>query len=226
VGTLATLDGGRAYLVHAANAANVAVRGEAVCLPLRWYANSLNFVGLPVDPEAPPTFGEYFAGSAAHQSLRVYRLLEGKWRLLASPSTTAVARGTAYWIQCSGRSDWQGPLEVSLKGISGVNFGSSISTVEVRLLNGSGGPLAATLERLSGDLPLCLEQLDPETLALSYPGLAAAQSLGVVEAGAAATLRLQVRRELMNAASQEAVLCVRGGGCQTVIPVSALRGTP
>jgi hypothetical protein len=224
--SLAALDGGRAYLVHALSPATVTVRGQAVYLPLRWTANSLNFVGLPVDPQAPPTFAEFFAASAAHLSLRVYRLSEGRWRPLASPSTTPVERGVAYWIYSTGRSAWQGPLEVDVRGQGGINFGDAGVNTELLVTNRSAGPLAATLMRQAGDLPLCTEQVEAESLAVSYPRLSDGRSLGLLAAGSAATVRLQVRRELMPVAEQEALLSVRGGGCLVRIPVTASRGTP
>jgi hypothetical protein len=224
--SLSALDGARAYLVHALGAGQVSVRGTPVCLPLRWQANSLNFVGLPVDPEAGLTFSEFFAGSTAHLSPRVYRLVDGCWRPLSSPSTTAIVRGEAYWVYCAGRSEWQGPLEVSARGRDGIDFGTAGTTAELRLINRSSGPLVAALTRLGGDLPLCTEERDAETMALTYPALTAGRSLGQIAAGTAVLARLQVRREQMTEAAQWAVLSVRGGGCLTCIAVSASRGVP
>jgi len=221
---LAALDGGRAYLVHALSAGPVTVRGVPACKPLRWTANSLNFVGLPVDPASAPTFGEFFAGSGAHGSVRVYRLTEGCWRLLSSPSTTPIVRGVAYWIYCTGRSEWQGPLEVAAGGDSGVSFGATLSTSEWRLTNRSDVPVTAVLERVCGDLPLCTERLAAE--ALVFPPLSGVQSLGQIAASSAVLVRLQVRREQMSSPEQDALLSVRGGGCLSHIPVTASRGTP
>ncbi len=223
---LSAVDAGRAYLLHALAPARLTVRGEAVFTRLRWLANSLNLVGLPVDPEAPLTFGEFFGSSPAHASLRVYRLTEGTWRPLVSPGTVPIARGVAYWVYCTGRSDWQGPLDLSLGSSTGVDFGTAISWTEWRVVNRSDAPQTPLLGRVCGDLPLCTQQLEPGTLAAAYPPLDSVQSLGEISAGAAVTVRLQVRREQMSEARQGAVLSVRGGGCLHCVPVTASRGVP
>lgn len=226
VSNLTALDGGRAYLIHALAGATVTVRGTPVFAPLRWHPNSLNFVGLPVDPESAPSFGEFFASSAAHGGLRVYRLTEGSWRPVASPSTTPIVRGVAYWVYCAGRSEWQGPLAVDVGGGSVVQFSAALSTSQWQVLNRSDLPVSAALGRVSGDLPLSTAQLDAEGSAVVYPPLSGVQGLGSVAAGSALLVRLQVRREQMTSARQDAVVSVRGGGCLSYIPVTAVRGTP
>jgi hypothetical protein len=222
---LTIVGGGRAYLVHALSAATVTVRGTPYNLPLRWFPNSLNFVGLPVDPEAPPTFAEFFAQSAAHLSMRIYRLSDGRWRPLSSPATTTVVRGVAYWIYCTGRSDWQGPLEASIAAQGSVNLTDTGFTCQLQVRNHSGGPLAAALLRLAGDLPLHARRLDAGVDAPDCP-LSSGQSLGALPAGRTATLQLEVRREQMSAGEQETLLSVCGGGCLNYISVKASRGTP
>ena len=223
---LGSVDGGRAYLIHAVSDATLQITGEPVCLPLRWYANSFNFVGLPVDPDSPPSLAEFFAGSAAHASLRLYRLVDGSWRKVAAPASVSAARGTAYWVYCTGRSEWQGPMEVQLNGISGIDLGTDAAGSEVKVINRSAEDLGAVLTSVAGDLPLCTESLDAETLEVSYPPLTDALDLGTLGAQTAVAVRLHVRRELMTAPAQEAVLTVRGGGCLSVVPVRASRGTP
>ena len=224
--SLATLDGARGYLVHSLADTIVSVSGEPTCTPLRWTANSLNFTGFPVEAGGGLTFAAFFDGSAAHASLRAYRLIDGRWRRISSPSSATVEAGTAYWIYCTGRSDWQGPLEVDVTGADGIDFADVADGVELLLSNRGTVPLTAAITPTVGSLPLCVEQRDPADLSLSYPSLTPGLDLGTIATGMALPVRIQVRREKMTAVREEALLTVVGGGCLKRIPVRASLPTP
>lgn len=223
--TLSVLSGGQACLVHALQAGTLAVRGEAHAQPLRWFANGLNFVGLPADPEEPPTFAQFFAGAAAHQPLRVYHLLDGRWRLVSSPATTAIRRGVAYWIYSAGRSDWQGPLSVLAGAGGGIDFGDAAEVATVALSNRGAQDATVSIRRLGGNLPLQMHQGTRSGNLAAQP-LVEVLDAGTVRSGSAVTLSLTVRRDGMASIEDEALLEVRGAGCLKLVPVKAARGAP
>ena len=73
------MQGAKAYLVHATTNATLALVGNAPPALPTWKPDAFNFVGFPLQDPGSPTFAQFFAGSPAHTSGRIYRLVEGKY---------------------------------------------------------------------------------------------------------------------------------------------------
>jgi hypothetical protein len=111
--------GQRAYLVKTTNAATLTIRGEPKLKFPKWSADAFNFRGFPIDPNTPPTFGNFFRPSPAHFNVTQQRLQEiyqldnsGAWTLVGP--NDLMRSGEAYWVYTSGASDYLAPLAVSL----------------------------------------------------------------------------------------------------------------
>jgi hypothetical protein len=167
---LFTLLGHRAYLIKLPdNASPVSwtFPGRPVARRMEWLPDSFNFTGFAVDPVTPPTFQSFFAASPAHAGQRVYRLVNGLWSQVLSPTVNRLARGEAYWIFCRGQSTYAGPLEVAFEQGDGLNYGrvlteqtltirnksSTTNTISLRRL-GSAQPSSGTSPALAGAVPL------------------------------------------------------------------------
>lgn len=146
---LHALEGGRAYLIRSTAAATLTVSGTLATGRLRWQAQSFNFTGLPADPESPATFAGFFANSPAHQPLRAYRLLTGKWHPVAP--TAAITPGAAYWIWCGEGSEYQGPLDVRVTENPQLNTAEDSVTIGLLSTTGIALPVRITAR---GTLPL------------------------------------------------------------------------
>lgn len=223
-GSLTELVGNRPYLVHTTRAAEWVVSGTAHFHRLVWQPNSFNLVGFPVDAANPPTFAEFFGSSRAHAGARFYKLESGSWRKVTSPATERVRAGAAYWVYCAGRSDYQGPLNVSFGGLDRLDFGAVIDVAEVTIRNAGESPADVVLESEPGLPPLRRVQLDRETLAYEFEPLPAQLSLGELPRGGAVDMKLQVRRDAMPQAQSNGLLTIRStAGALVRLPVSAVR---
>src|SRR5262249_20386346 len=111
---LRAIQGNKAYLIYAERACTWNPGGYVVFQAPHWQSDSFNLVGFPVDSVSPPTFAKFFAGSKAHQELRVYRLVDERWVPVNNPGSTPMRAGEACWVYCEGGSDYQGPLAVNL----------------------------------------------------------------------------------------------------------------
>jgi hypothetical protein len=110
--TLYSIQGGRAYLVHAVTNATMTLSGTTAPESVTWTPDAYNLVGFAVQDPGGPTFAQFFQGSPAHRDSKIYRMTDGVWRLIVDPGATAMRRGEAFWIYCRGRSDYPGPLQV------------------------------------------------------------------------------------------------------------------
>ena len=122
----------QAYLIRVrTNAApfSVALKGKAVLPHLEWFPHSLNLVGFPVNPAAPPTFAEFFAPAPQVDTTKgsanqLFALDEaGRGRTIVQPFRERLAPGAAYWVKCQGSLDYEGPLRVTAGSGSGLDFG-------------------------------------------------------------------------------------------------------
>jgi hypothetical protein len=212
----------RPYLVHATENAEWSVSGTVQFHRHIWQPNGYNFLGFPVDAQAPPTFASLFDNSS-HQS--VFRLTNGNWVQVTNHTTTAVRSGEAYWVRCDGRSTWQGPLEIEFTGIDGLSFGDSSDTSLLTFRNRSSVPFVVQIELLAEGqgLPLAQVVRHPETLVVSYPDLQRVTVLDDLEPGRSQDLRLHLRREKMTKREQACLLRISAGGIVQILPVTAIR---
>ena len=153
---LFTLQGNRAYLIKLPdNASQVSwtFTGRPMVRRIEWLSDSFNFTGFHVEAANPPTFQDFFASSPAHAGQRAYRLVNGLWSQVVSPTTTRLAGGEAYWIFCQGQSTFAGPLEVAVEQGYGLDYGRILSERTLTLRNSSPGSNTFTIRRLSSEQP-------------------------------------------------------------------------
>lgn len=205
------------------------VSGEARATVLRWHPNTCTLTGLPVDPAAPPTFSRFFAGSAAHRRLRIFRLESGSWRLVRNPATERASSGEAYWIQTDGASRFQGPLRLELPASGELDFDESVANRELGLINEAADDSASPrIEwvRDANALPLRWVNKDPRSLAATYTPLSTRLDLPSLAAGHRATIRLEPHRDAMPSDAASTLLRIADGrGTQIWLPVRARRGS-
>jgi hypothetical protein len=226
--TLHAIYGQRAYLVFAGEACTLEVTGEVTSEPIRWISRSFNLLGLPVDPGFLPTFSEFFAASSAHQPLRVYRLVDDRWKLVANPQTTPVRAGEAYWVYCEGSSDYQGPVDLALPYPQGVFFPDGKTSARLFLKNTTANPMNVRLDRISStsDLPLTIlvRGIIPGEMSTVHVPMPETLELPVLEPGEETAILFEVRKEQMTEWQQNALLRVSSdAGTQHWIPMSAVR---
>jgi hypothetical protein len=153
---LFTLQGSRAYLIKLPeNAAQVSwtFSGRPLVRRLEWLSDSFNFTGFHVEAVNPPTFQNLFASSPAHAGQRVYRLVNGSWSQVVSPTVTRLARGEAYWIFCRGQSTFAGPLGVAVEQGHGLDYGRILTEQTLTLRNNSATTNTFTIRRVASGLP-------------------------------------------------------------------------
>jgi hypothetical protein len=154
--TLYAIKGGSPYLVHATTNATLEVSGSAAPVRPNWVPNAFNFTGFTVQTPGGPTFSEFFAASAAHQSLNVYRMTGGTWRKLQDPGAAAMRSGEAFWIFCEGKSAYAGPVQVTTPSSFGLQF-SPAKGDALSFRNLAQHPVTVTLEHIvDADAPVPL----------------------------------------------------------------------
>ncbi len=139
--------GGRGYLIQATADTTWTVTGSPSNRRVRWRADSYTFTGFPVDPTSGPTFGAWFAGSAAHQATTrptVFRLdPEGHWQAVRSPVEAQVEAGVAYWVFSQG-----GTLFTDTKATIHLSGGTLAQeyTLENRIVTAAGRKYARRIK--------------------------------------------------------------------------------
>lgn len=235
--TLFAIYGSRAYLVHAQSAANWALEGAVVLEPVRWRPDSFNLVGFGVDRLAPPTFAQFFAGSDAQRTDRIYRLKNGKWTRVSDPAAETMRSGEAFWIYCEGSSEYQGPLSVATQLRQGLVPSERQDTLKLR--NHTDHPVTPTLAHVpTGNEPVPLSLVIRTTDETQQGGIASmlryvsapqptgawTLSLPPIEAGEGMGIPMEARLEEMSAYFHSSLLKITTDlGTEQWIPVSALR---
>jgi hypothetical protein len=220
---LQSIRGHRAYLVRLAGAATtLTVVGRPQVRSTRWIPDSFNFTGMPVDPNAPPSFASMFAESSAHAGQPIYRLgADGTWSLIASPAATPMLPGEAFWIWTQGGSAWSGPVGPVGVSNGGLDYANSADQLPLDVRNHRATNVPLGLEigpSLIGRLRWSREA-SPDRVVFEWetlgPSLAlTAGSLGVL------TLRLGLQRADVDT-ELGGVLTVRGAGVRRWIPLRA-----
>jgi hypothetical protein len=225
--SLHAIDGQRAYLIQAERASTWTVEGYVEMPRVVWKADSYNFTGFSLDAASPPTFEKFFSGSKAHRTSRIFRLSNDHWTLVTNPTGTVMRAGEAFWIQCQGSSDYQGPLRVQSADGNRLNFGSR-TQAQLVLANESRDPATVSVATVGGSsaLPLVytVRAITDAGTADVDAVLPAIYPFGTVEAGSRGSLRLKVRRDQMNAPTGSTLLKVSNdAGAVVWVPVSAQR---
>jgi len=228
---LFTVTANQAYLVRLLGTQTRELRivGRPEIRPKRWRSDDFQFTGFGVDPDNPPTFDTWFAGSAAHQDQSIFRLSEqGEWIQIDQPFSERIQSGEAYWVYTSGRSDYQGPLQVELDFGEQLDFGGNLSRDGFTLRNASGLGNQITLRRLDSDVPvpLTIRQVDDITGNIFWPTLPEEYrvSLPVDES---IQLRVGVQRASLLANDAAHIIEITNGfGVRKLLEVSARISQP
>lgn len=230
--TLHSIYGQQAYLLHATSDFSWNVSGAAAVPKVQWRARSFNLVGFSVHAQAPPTFAEFFAGSDAHQNLKVYRMVGGSWKLVVNPQNDTLQSGEAYWIYCEKGSDYQGPLRVETSTRHGVVFNSR--TDQITLRNDADHPVTATIHGIAGgetSVPMAVRITvfgDPEApvkeVAIPRSVEGWTQELPALEAGGSVRVPLLLNAERMSEEAQTSLIRISSDiGTEVWLPVYAVR---
>jgi hypothetical protein len=231
--TLFTLQANRAYLLKSTNATPVlwSVTGRPSLRQPVWVADSYNLRGLPVDTNNPPTLVNFFRASPAHynstsaQMQKIYRLDgAGQWTQVAQNDATK--SGEAYWIYTQGASDYLAPLTPAVALGDGLDFGTELTELELRLANKSANPMNALVRELNANGPGALSYYQ----FLTNSGGQWPQLTGTLVqtpvAGGETRLRLAIRRQAFGSNDYSSVLELRdGAGTRLLVPVTAAGGS-
>jgi hypothetical protein len=228
--TLHAIYGQKAYLILATEDFQWSVTGEVTSEPIRWKSRSFNLQGLPVDPDFRPTFAEFFAGSSAHQPLRIYRLVDGRWMLLADPGTASIKPGEAYWIYAKESSAFQGPVALQMPYPQGVFFPDGQTTARLFLKNATANPLGVQVTPVSEagvrdlSLSVIVRGIVPGEMSLLRVPLEEPMDLPALEAGEETAILFEVHKEAMVQRQQTGLLRVAtDAGTLHWVPVAATR---
>ena len=230
--SLDAIQGNRAYLIHATRDCQWRASGTVKFAPPQWVPDAFNLVGFSVRSPGGPTFGQFFAGSKAHQGQLIYRLVSGRWKKVLQPGSEAMRSGEAFWIFCKGASSYQGPLTVEPATSRGLVVGRGESRVILR--NACAHPVAPTLEHVAGGGPAVPLSIlvksfgDPAAPIRSVPAEMPAgpwvQPVPALEAGASVAVPFESRGGQMSQPRQGSLLRITTDmGTVSWIPVTAFR---
>lgn len=218
------LIGNRPYLLYSESDYTWNVSGNALLATVVWQPNSFTLAGFGVDDVSPPTFDQFFAGSPAHHPYQIYRLVNDSWIKLDNAQATQMRSGEAYWIYCSGSSDYQGPLTAQIPGGLTLTL-SGANPAGVTLLNNSPNPLNVHVQNVTGGprLPLAfvLRAITETNVVSAAYDLPDSYDLPSFAAGEKRGLWLTLRPEKMSAAIQTGLLKITTDlGTQSWLPVT------
>jgi len=223
---LFTVTANQAYLVRllGSQTRELRIEGRPELRRMRWRSDDFQFTGFPVDPDNPPTFANWFAGSEAHQDQSIFELNDAsEWVEISQPDIKRVRSGQAYWVFTRGRSSYQGPLDVELEFGDRIDFGAALSRDRFTLRNRSGLSNQITIRRLDADVPvpLAIEQTDDTTGESFWPVLPQEMTIAL-PVDESAVVRLGVRRADLLANQASHVLEISNGfGARRLVEVSA-----
>jgi len=220
---LHAIQGNQTYLIHSKEDHLWSVSGTVRHTRRVWHHDSYNLVGFSVDPASPPTFAQLFEGAGAEIGQKIYRLQDGKWVKVLSPASTRVRSGEAFWTFCSGRTDFQGPIDLDLPGSGELDFGSRSQGLTIRwaLNNSASGGLQVGFAPGSGaPFPIRRVQRDLSTLTETAPLLGSGHGFGA-DGARSGKFVLMVRQEDLGESEEGALLRFSDGkGCVEWVPVS------
>ena len=225
--TLHAVGGNRAYLIQADQDFTWRVEGRVELSRVVWKADSYNFIGFTLEPASPPTFEKFFGGSKAHRNSRIFRLENDRWSLVTNPTGTMMRAGEAFWVECKGGSDYQGPLRIKSPDGNRLSFGDKTQT-ELIVANESRDPATVQVETIGTGLgiPLvysidAITDTGPQEVDTDLPPL---HPFGTLEPGAKLMFRLKVRRDKMSSPAAATLFKIsNGAGAVVWVPVNARR---
>ncbi|MEI7729601.1 MAG: hypothetical protein WCO56_08505 [Verrucomicrobiota bacterium] len=208
--SLFSINGNRAYLIYANQACIWTVTGNVLFEPMTWRSDSYNLTGFTLDATSPPTYQKFFSGSKAHQPLKIFRLLNDRW-VQADPIFTPMKDGEAFWVYCTGGSQYQGPLGIQVLMNGALDFGLSTSKLDLTLLNDSPTPLGiSVINNGNSPLPLAyvLQKVMTGSIVQMNIDLPPQFDMPTQDPYSSTALRLTLKRENMTVARQVSLLKV------------------
>lgn len=228
---LFTITANQSYLVRLLGSQPVQLRieGRPEMRRMRWRSDDFQFTGFPVEPDQPPTFANWFAGSEAHADQSIFTLNgQGEWVEVTQPHIQRIASGRAYWVFTRGRSTYQGPLAVELEFGSRLDFGEGLSRDRLTLRNFSGLSNQIQIRSLDSNVPvpLAIQQTDEVNGEVFWPVLPAVMNIAL-PVDEAVIVRLGVRRADLLANQASHILEITNGfGARRLLEVSASVSQP
>ncbi|MCP4344164.1 MAG: hypothetical protein GY795_01385 [Desulfobacterales bacterium] len=226
---LYSLHANQGFLIFCTADATWQVEGTPNLAPRKWQPESFNLTGFTVDPAAPPTFGQYFAGSGSHAVLTVYELVSNQWTLLENPAQVSIRPGRAYWIWCGRGENYPGPVALDLDSMgSSLNFDEVNDELSFDVVNHSSDPLTFSIEQIpniTGDqgVPLSLVTFDINNGNV-YSPFSIYNTAASLEPGKIETVTLAVRRTNITAGTVTCLLKLADAlGNVVYIPVTAVK---
>ncbi len=251
---LPRIDGNRPYLIQVAPGTasfTVTLTGNARFFRPTWNPDRYNLVGFGL--KGTPSFDQFFGPSGSkHAVAKIFTLdaASGNWQRVTG--SAVMTGGRAYWVYCSGPSNYMGPVSVSFDGFGtgrlgfagpadAVSVGSGVDALQLDLeeiVFSNVGTAAATpeLDLISHTAAgLALHTVKPATNSLSYikgnqvdssPGAGASSSLGeTVGSLQTATLTLGAQRSWPDDAPRTNLyrLSTSALGASFWLPVTAFR---
>lgn len=230
---LYALQAHQSYLLYTEEDYSWTFEGAPIHGSTRWHPNAYSLVGFQIDAPAAPTMANFFAGSDAQSTLKLYRLVDGRWSLVTDPASTLLESGVAYWAYSEGATDFSGPLEVSLatNSVGGLVFSEQAGASRIVIKNVSSYPQNLSFELTAGNaglLPLSyiVTATNGEDSALEKVSLPLPDTfqLGPLEAGQAIALDLQVDQSQVTAPVLSALLTITSdAGVHRKIPIVSIR---
>ena len=250
---LPVITGNTPYLIQIAPGTatfTITITGKARFFTPTWNPDRYNLIGFGL--KGTPTFDQFFSPSGTrHQVSRIFSLnTNGVWQPVTGSQT--MASGKAYWIFCSGPSNYMGPVSVSFDSSStgklgfggpadAVTVGAGVDALnldleEIVFSNLSTASATPELDLISnsGD-GLGLHVVRPASNSLSYvrgnqvdsaPGAGTPAALGeTVASSASATLTLGASRSWPDDAVRTNLyrLHTSATGASFWLPVTAVR---
>lgn len=254
--TMTTLQPNYGHLVYVSGVANLTLtlKGRAVMPHVEWRSSGANLVGFPaqITPSAPlfgGTTSGYMAPLAAlgynPSATQIYQYIGGEISAtnparVAAPTSSAILRGKAYWVNLPIFSNYVSPVKVELSSGAGMAFGTRGGPQKITVKNTSRSSLTVTLTptasetppagepALAGTVPLLRRSWNTTTQAFEY--LPAAGPLtATLAAGASADWTLVPDRAAMTGAVGDryaTVLRVTDGSFSDItVPITAEKGS-
>lgn len=214
---------GWAYLINISGNQDVTINitGIPSVKKTTWIPDSFNLMGFKVNPDNPPDFAAFFSASSAHAGQAIYALnnTTGKWNFIENPEGTKIKAGESYWVYCEDASEYQGPLEVILPGLNGLDFGKYNDTLTLTFHNAADISLLVNMYPLSSDIDLAYRVFNTETGLFEWPSLSSMPPFPM-EAGDWKNVRISVRRENLGVQKAESLLRIQDNlGTQLIVPV-------
>ncbi|KPA12652.1 conserved hypothetical protein, secreted [Candidatus Magnetomorum sp. HK-1] len=199
------LQAGQAYLIFCTEDFTWELTGEVKFTKRSWQPQSYNFTGFYVDPFGPPTFLQYFAGSQSALKVKIFKLINNKWKQVLEPWIETIESGKAYWIWYEDELDYPGPMEIKIIGVENeILFLPEITELELNIINRSPDPLSFILKQVESvdnqtQIPLSLVKYNLTANKIkTYENLQTYEPTTPINPGENHTLRLAIRQNDMN----------------------------